>query len=146
MEILDAGSHYVIVHVEHNLPRRVYMDGRSAPADLPATSLGFSVGRWEDDVLVIETTHLLPAWLDGSGLPMSGDGTRIVEQWALSEDRLTIDRTMTIHDPYYTAPLVRRRGSARGAEVEIIEQDSCDPDGYYLDLFESERLEEHFAR
>jgi hypothetical protein len=146
MEILDAGTHYVIVHVDHNLPRRVYMDGREPPADWPATSLGFSVGRWDGDALVIETTHLQPAWLDGSGLPMSGDGTRIVERWELSDDRLTMDRTMTIHDPYYTEPLIRRRGSARGSDVEIIEQDACDPDGYYLDLFENGRLEEHFAR
>jgi hypothetical protein len=72
MEILDAGTHYVVVHVEHNLPRRIYTDGRQAAADLPASSLGFSVGHWEGDALVIETTHLLPAWLDGSGLPMSG--------------------------------------------------------------------------
>src|SRR5690606_29567198 len=60
MEIIDAGSHYVIVHEEHNMPRRVYMDGREPPEDWPASSLGFSVGRWEGDVLVIETTHLLP--------------------------------------------------------------------------------------
>lgn len=146
MEVLDAGTHYVIVHVEHNLPRRVYMDGRTPPADWPATSLGFSVGHWDDGALVIETTHLLPAWLDGSGLPMSGEGTRIVERWEFAEDRLTMDRTMTIHDPYYTAPLVRRRGSARGQSVEIIEQTSCDPDGYYLDLFESGRIEEHLRR
>lgn len=147
MEIVDAGSHYLIVHVERNTPRRVYMDGREPPADQPASSLGFSVGHWEDDrTLVIETTHLLPGWLDGSGLPMSGEGTRIVERWVLSEDRLAMDRTMTIHDPYYTEPLVRERGSARGDDVEIVEQPSCDPDSYYLDLLEGGRLEEWLTR
>ena len=57
--------------------------------------------------LVIETTHLSAGWLDGSGLPMAGDGTRIVERYEFADDRLSIERTMTIHDPYYTAPLVR---------------------------------------
>ena len=146
MEIVDADSHYLIVHVEHNMPRRIYMDGREAPENWPASSLGFSVGRWEGDVLVIQTTHLLPGWLDGSGLPMSGEGTRIVERWEFGDDRLTIDRTMTIHDPYYTEPLVRVRGSARNDDIEIAEQDSCDPDSYYLDLWESGRLEDHFER
>ena len=63
-----------MVYLEHNTPRRIWMDGRTPPADTPATPMGFSVGRWEGDALVIETTHLSPGWLDGSGLPMSGDG------------------------------------------------------------------------
>src|SRR5690606_29980408 len=41
MEIVDAGSHYLFVHVEQNTPRRVYMDGRAAPPDLPSTPMGF---------------------------------------------------------------------------------------------------------
>jgi hypothetical protein len=146
MEIVDAGTHYVVLHVEHNMPRRIWMDGRQPPPSTPATSLGYSVGRWDGDTLVIETTHLAPAWLDGSGLPMAGEGTRIVERWDIADDRLSIDRTMTIYDPYYTQPLVRVRGSARGDDVAIAEQSSCDPDSYYRDLAESGRLDEHFAR
>lgn len=143
MEIIDAGSHYLIVYVEHNTPRRIWMDGRQAPANTVATSLGFSVGRWEGEVLVIETTHLSPGWLDGSGLPMSGKGTSIVERYELSADRLAMDRTMTIRDPYYTQPLVRKRGSARGDDVDIGEQSPCDPDSYYQDLRSNGRLGEH---
>jgi hypothetical protein len=146
MEIVDAGTHYVALYIEHNTPRRIYMDGREPPAEYPPTSLGFSVGRWEGDELVIETTHLLPGWLDGSGLPMSGEGTRIVERWTLTDDRLAMDRTMTIHDPYYTQPLVRRRGSARGDDVELIEHASCDPQSYYRDLNEAGRLDEYLSR
>jgi hypothetical protein len=143
MDIVDAGSHYVMLHVEHNTPRRIWMDGRQAPADLQPSSLGFSVGHWEGDVLVIETTHLSPSWLDGSGLPMKGEGTRIVERYELTDDRLAMDRIMTIYDPYYTQPLVRRRGSARDDNVDIAEQASCDPDSYYRDLLEAGRLEQH---
>jgi hypothetical protein len=146
MDVVDAGNHYLMVYIEHNTPRRVWMDEREAPANTPATAMGFSVGRWEGDVLVVETTHLAPGWLDGSGLPMSGGGTRIVERYEFSADRLGIERTMTIHDPYYTAPLVRRRSSARGEDVGITEQASCDPDSYYRDLAASGRLQEHFDR
>ncbi|MBN1239229.1 MAG: hypothetical protein JXB36_12065 [Gammaproteobacteria bacterium] len=142
MEIVDAGTHYVFLYLQNNAHRRIYMDGRSAPANQPPTSLGFSVGHWEDDTLVVETTHLAPGWLDGSGLPMAGEGTRIVERYDVSDDRLSIDRTMTIHDPYYTEPLVRRRGSARDDDVRLIEQDPCDPSGYYRDLLEAGELEE----
>lgn len=146
MEIVDAGTHYLFVHVEHNTPRRVWMDGRTLAPSTPPTSLGFSVGRWEGDVLVIETTNLLPGWLDGSGLPMSGEGTRIVERWDVAADKLSIDRTMTIYDPYYTQPLVRVRGSARGDAIDISEQSSCDPNSYYRDLRENGRLDAHLDR
>lgn len=145
-DIVDAGDHYLMVYIEHNTPRRVWMDGRTPPADTPPTPMGYSVGRWEGDVLVIETTHLSPAWIDGSGLPMSGSGTRIVERYTPSEDGLTIDRRMTIYDPYYTEPLVRQRYSARDDDIDLTEQAPCDPDSYFRDLVATGRLEEHLAR
>jgi hypothetical protein len=145
-DIIDAGDHYLMLYLEHNTPRRIYMDGRTPPANTPRTPMGYSVGRWEDGALVVETTHLSAAWLDGSGLPMKGEGTRIVERYVPSADGLTMERTMTIHDPYYTAPLVRQRFSARDDAIDLTEQASCDPDSYYRDLSSGGRLEEHFAR
>ena len=146
MEIVDAGSHYLIVFEQNNTPRWIWMDGRSLPQNLPASSMGFSVGHWEEDVLVIETTNLTAGALDGSLLPMSGEGTRIVERWAFSEDRLTTDRTMTIYDPYYSKPLVRQRGSARRDSLQVFESARCDPDGYFHVLLEAGRLEQHLAQ
>jgi hypothetical protein len=57
-----------------------------------------------------------------------------------------MERTMTIHDPYYTAPLVRRRYSSRSDDLAMTEQASCDPDSYYRDLEASGRLQQHFSR
>ncbi len=144
LEIIDAGTHYMMLFLQDNTPRWVWMDGRSARADHPLTSMGFSVGRWEDRTLIIETTHLSPGWLDGSGYQMSGgDDTRIVEHWTVAEDGLTIDRTMTIYDALYTEPLVRTRGSQRRpAEGDLIESPACDPDSHYRDLWERGELEE----
>lgn len=81
MEIVDAGTHYLIVHEQNNMPRWIWMNSRTLPDGLAASSMGFSIGHWEGDVLIIETTNLTAGTLDGSLLPMSGDGTRIVERW-----------------------------------------------------------------
>jgi hypothetical protein len=143
MDIYDAGDHYLFLYVEHNSTRRIWMDGRTPPENTVPTSNGYSVGHWEGNDLVIETTHLLPGWLDGSGLPMSGEGTRTVERYVFQEDRLAMDRTMTIYDPLYTQPLVRVRGSAREANLDVSEQDSCDPASYYTDLLEAGLLEQY---
>jgi hypothetical protein len=143
VEIIDAGTHYVMIFLQDNTPRWVYMDGRDPLPDQPLTSMGFSTGRWEGRTLVIETTHLSPGWLDGSGYPMSGgDGTRIVERWNVADDGLTIDRTMTIYDDYYTEPLVRTRGSQRGDSRELLESPPCDATPFYYELLERGELEE----
>ena len=143
MEILDAGSHYVMIYLQDNTPRWVSMDGRDALPDQPLTSMGFSKGVWQDRTLIIETTHLSPGWLDGSGYPMSGgDGTRILERWSVAEDGLTIDRTMTIYDDLYSAPLERTRGSQRGNANELLESPPCDPTVFFVEMLEEGRLDE----
>jgi hypothetical protein len=138
MQIVDAGTHYLMIFLQDNTPRRVWMDGRSPPAEQPPTSMGFSKGTWEDRTLVIETTMLTPGWLDGSGYPMSGgDDTRIVERWTVAADGLTMERTMTVHDALYTAPLVRARGSQRGdATIGLIESEPCDARPFYDELLQ----------
>ncbi|HEY8518721.1 MAG TPA: DUF6152 family protein [Gammaproteobacteria bacterium] len=147
MEIVDAGTHYLMVFLQDNTPRWVWMDGRRAPPDRPLTSMGFSVGRWEDRTLVIETTHLTPGWLDGSGYPMTGGaGTRIVERWTVAEDGLTMERTMTVYDDAYTAPITRTRGSQRGNSAELIESEPCDPRPFYYEMLERGELAERLRQ
>ena len=140
LEIFDAGSYYLMINSGY--VRRIWLDGREPPKDLFPSPMGFSRGEWDGEVFVIETTHLESGWLDGSGLPMSGEGTRLVETYAISEDRLTMERKMTIYDPYYTAPLIRVRGSARDDSIMLIEGGSgCDPVSFYRDLWDQGLLE-----
>ncbi len=146
MDIIDAGNFYLMLFIEHNTPRRIWMDGRTPPAETPSTPMGYSVGHWEGNELVVETTHLAAGWIDGSGYPMS-DKARIVERYTPSKDGLTMARTMTIYDPTnYTEPVVRHRNSARDDHVDLTEQAPCDPDSYYRDLESSGRLDAHFNR
>ncbi len=144
MEIVDAGTHYLMA--TSGGVRRVWMNGRQPPPNMTPSPMGFSVGRWDDNQLIIETTRLMAGWLDGSGLPMSGEGTRIVESWVVADDGLTIDRQMTIHDPYYTEPLVRTRGSSREDGLELAEgSQGCDPTSYLQDLHREGRIETLWA-
>ena len=94
-----------------NVDRTVYMDGRGHPADGVRTNQGHSIGRWEGDVLVVDTNlfadHTLGSYL-GSGrnelreLP-SGPQKHVVERYQLGEDgtRLVIDSVL--EDPEYLA-------------------------------------------
>ncbi|HTQ99479.1 MAG TPA: DUF6152 family protein [Candidatus Acidoferrum sp.] len=147
LDIYDAGDHYLFLYVDHHAPRRIWMDGRKVPDNTFASANGYSVGHWEgNNTLVIETTHLLKGWLDGSGMPMSGEGTRTVEKIVFSADHITAERTMTIYDPLYTQPLVRTRAWARGNDLDVSEQDSCDPTSYYTDIKEAGLLDKYLKQ
>jgi len=84
--------------------RVVYLDGRPhLPADIKLWR-GDSRGRWEGNVLVVETTNLSGlAWF-GSGGDFFSDALKITERLTLV-DADTIDYTATIDDPKVsTAP------------------------------------------
>ncbi len=62
--------------------RRIYMDGREMPSYWPPSKSGFSVGRFEGDELVIETTNYSPGALVITGVQQYGD-LSVVERYRL---------------------------------------------------------------
>ncbi len=79
--------------------RLIFMDGRAhPPEDAPHSNVGHSVGRWDGDELVIETTHLSPATITNNGLDHS-DAVRMVERYKLSEDGTKLKATQWFEDP-----------------------------------------------
>ena len=60
--------------------RQIYMDGRKLPNDPNPTWLGYSVGHWEGDTLVIESAGFNSrTWLDRAGHPHS-EHLRVTEK------------------------------------------------------------------
>ena len=84
--------------------RTIYMDGRSHPKDGMRTAYGHSIGWWEGDTLVSDTTNFSEAfWLDRKGLPHT-EQLHTVERWT-RRDATTMEYSLTVDDPgAYTAP------------------------------------------
>ncbi len=61
IEIVQHPSRLVMLAELEMQVRRVYLDGRPHPTDFLPTGVGHSVGTWDGDTLVIDTT-LLSAW------------------------------------------------------------------------------------
>lgn len=63
----------IVFQVEYfDLYRIIFMDGRAyPPADAPQSRSGHSVGQWEGDSLVVDTTHIAPATLLNNSLTHS---------------------------------------------------------------------------
>lgn len=88
--------------------RIVPTDGRPHREDVPPSYRGDSVGRWDGDVLVVETKNFNDEtwiWAEGRSSPHS-DQLRIVERYR-RVDANTLEIEATVYDPkMLTAPWV----------------------------------------
>jgi hypothetical protein len=93
----------------HNF-RIVPTDGRKHPEDLAPALMGHSVGRWEGDVLIVETTGLTDrTWLDDFGNQHS-EQARVVERYErVSYETLAFDYTLDDPKVYKEPWTVPRR-------------------------------------
>ena len=84
--------------------RTIYTDGRTHPANLPPSFYGHSIGWWEGDTLVVDTTGFNESfWMDRRGLPHT-EKLRTLERFTRTDSN-TIKYEVTVDDPgAYTAP------------------------------------------
>lgn len=102
--------------------RQIFMDGRPLPDNDPQPwYYGYSVGHWDGDTLVVETTGFRDdVWLDVNGSPLTSKG-RITERFTrVSYGKMQID--VTIEDPTaYSAPFTVRVEHGVMLDTELIE-------------------------
>ena len=66
--------------------------------------LDYSVGHWDGDTLVVETTNIDRPYFDDVGTPMSS-ALQTVERYPLSADGQRVNMEMTVTDPVtFTEP------------------------------------------
>ena len=96
-ELADAGAHRV-----------VHMDGRPHPDDLIPSWLGHSIGRWEGDVLVVDTVGFNEKfWFDRRGTPHT-ERLHIVARYS-RPNYGTLVNDVVLEDPgALTAPVTLR--------------------------------------
>jgi hypothetical protein len=84
--------------------RTIYMDGRTHPANLKPTYYGHSVGWWEGDTLVVDTTGFNESfWIDRRGTPHT-EKLRLLERFTRL-DSVTMKYEVVADDPgALTAP------------------------------------------
>lgn len=103
-EILIEDDAIVIKNERFNVERIIYTDGRGHPENGERSNQGHSVGRWEGDVLVVDTTLFEPhrSPVIGSGVA-SGLDKHLSERFALSPDGTQIVIDFVLEDPEYLA-------------------------------------------
>jgi hypothetical protein len=103
--------------------RTVYLDSRDHPPRDERFAQGHSIGQWQDNVLIVDTTNFVDdVW---GGLP-SGEGKHLVERFVLSKDGKNMGYSFTLEDPEYLARPVSGGGQMSyrpDLELDAIECD-----------------------
>jgi hypothetical protein len=106
--------------------RRIFTDGRSWPAQIEPSFMGYSIGQWLDedhdgkfDVLEVETRGLKgPRTFDGAGAPLHDDNQTIIKEriYLDKADRNVLHDDITTVDHALTRPWSVQRKYRREAE------------------------------
>jgi len=121
-KMIQTPTLLVIIYEANYGLRQIFMDGRPLPNDDPDPWwYGYSVGHWEGDTLVVETTGFRDGmWLDVEGSPLTSSG-KVTERFRRPDfGHLTID--ITVEDPKaYTHPWTVRINQRIMLNTELIE-------------------------
>ena len=124
LEVSQRGDDRIeLRYGEWDVRRTVYLDGRERPADQAPSLLGHSVGRWDGDALVIETSGIRANsttwWSEHS------DQLRVVEHYTRETDG-TLLLTAMLEDPWsLREPVVIKRIWRWAPEIEIAPYEDC---------------------
>ena len=111
----------IVVIFEDLTYREIFMDGRQLPQDPFASFMGYSVGHWEGDDLVVESIGFNDGtWLDYGGHPHT-ESLRITERFRRT-DFGALHRSVTLDDPEtFNTPITIEADAVLAADTELIE-------------------------
>lgn len=97
--LVTPGRVTVLGESEGNRLRRIHTDGRAMPEDPDPSFDGYSVGRWEDGALLVETGAILPqvylAVSEAVGIPNNGDMSIREKIHLIAPDTMAVDMEIT---------------------------------------------------
>jgi hypothetical protein len=95
-KLLQSPGHIVMLFESYRTFREIFIDGRAMPKNLEPAWFGYSIGRWEGDTLVVETTGINEkTWLDDAGHPHS-EALQVTERFRrVNFGRMDVQITIT---------------------------------------------------
>jgi hypothetical protein len=103
-----------VIRIQYGSPgidRTIHLNETEHPADITPSVAGHSIGRWENDVLIVDTVGFAPGVLSADTRTMHSGGLHVIERFTLDRERNELRREYVAEDPTYFA------GQFRGADV-----------------------------
>jgi hypothetical protein len=119
--ITQSGDTITLQYGQLGFTRTIHLNAEH-PANLEPTRAGHSTGRWENDVLVVDTVGFAPGWLNP---PIANsDQLHVVERFTLDPAAMTLTREYTATDPVYYTDQFTGRDSIAVADLPYA-PDAC---------------------
>jgi hypothetical protein len=120
-KIVEEPDEVIILYEAFGIYRQIFTDGRALPKDPNPTWMGYSVGKWDKDSLVVTTAGFNgKTWLDQAGHPTT-DALQVTERFRRPDfGHLMVD--VTINDPKaYTRPWTVTESMNLLPDTELLE-------------------------
>jgi hypothetical protein len=105
MVVYEENGNIVFHLEEYDTFRTIYMGDNARNTAPQPGILGHSVGHWEGNTLIVETSLMNWGWFDTVGIPLSLNATAS-ERWTVADDGSRLDWQMVVTDPAtFSAPV-----------------------------------------
>ena len=121
IKLVQTPGLLMMLYEHDNTFRQIFTDGRKHPVDPQPSWLGYSVGKWEGDTLVVDTLGFNDqSWLDAFGHAHS-DALRVTERLR-RRDFGHLDMQITVDDPKtFTKPFTIKFTELLAPDAELLE-------------------------
>ena len=97
--ITQEPNRIVINYGLYSFERVIHMDQKAHPANITPSYAGHSIGRWEGDVLVVDTVGFEPGVI--AAPVRNSDQLHIIERYSLDPEKWVLTREFVATDPVY---------------------------------------------
>jgi hypothetical protein len=99
--IVQEDDRLRIVYGSMGLERTIHLNLEEHPRDIVPSRAGHSIGRWEGDVLVVDTVGFDAGILSADGRLPHGEGLHVIERFSLDQEGRALHRRWVAEDPEY---------------------------------------------
>jgi hypothetical protein len=135
-KMITLGEDDIVIRTELESVERIIHLNQSSHEGVEPSVQGHSIGRWEGDVLVVDTARFAEHGMGNAQKLPSGPDKRLTERFALSPNGRSISYSFEMTDPDYLAePIGYEMEWVYSPDFEMVRL-PCDPESAqrYLDL------------
>ncbi len=96
-QIVQTEHRVIIRYGRHGVTRIIHLDQTDIPMNIEPTRTGYSLGHWEGDTLVVNSTNFLPGILSGN--VANSSALEVIERFSVNTNEWTLLREYKAKDP-----------------------------------------------
>ena len=125
---IEVGDSSISILTEYNTVERTVHMNLTSHDGAAVTHQGHSIGWWEGDVLVVDTTHFTDHRSGNARGVRSGSQKHLVERFELNPDRTNLTYRFELDDPeYLAAPITGELQAAYRPDLDFVPV-TCSPE------------------